>query len=473
MAEVTSIRWWESRLAGRLHLLVALAVLSLLIRLALQEDLTWLAGAVLGLIVCILTATWWPYGALFVVVAMSAMPVYFVELFGWKARPEHFAAAVVLAAVCISLLFSKRALQPDRLDYWVLAFVAVNFVSSAFGSSEPASTLRWALQNSFAILPYFLIRFLISDLETLRKAFRILLAVELAESAFGILCYASHQIFGTTVGISIGQYLVDVSAPYGSMYEANLFGAYTACGAVLFLVLYRVGRHRIISFSGFLIASLATVLSYSRAALLALVVVTIWVFWKTRHAKGSGSKVLVSLLAFTLVFVIGVYAVGGVLQERFANLYYNGLTEETAISRALVIQEALQEIPSHPILGSGTASFNLSFDWNRYIPEWASDKTWIGNAPLRILHDTGLVGLAIFLGFFVSAWWKSRSTPPAVPDGMLLSLVAGAFVYGITFEFTDGSSLAFFWVQLGFLASTVILPRNLPGASSNTPSTLK
>lgn len=158
-------------------------MVTLVIRMALEENLSWFVGVALGLAVCVLTAVRWPYGAVFVVVGMSSMPVYFVELFGWQARPEHFAAAIVSAAVCIWLFLSKQTLRLHKVDYWILAFIAVNFVSSAFGSTAPASTLRWAVQNSLAVLAYVLIRILIRDQETLRKAFRILLSVGIAESA--------------------------------------------------------------------------------------------------------------------------------------------------------------------------------------------------------------------------------------------------------------------------------------------------
>jgi hypothetical protein len=135
------------------------------------------------------------------------------------------------------------------------------------------------------------------------------------------------------------------------------------------------------------------------------------------------------------------------------------LTEQTTISRFIVILQALQEIPNHPLLGSGTASFNLSFDWANYIPEWSSDKTWIANAPLRILHDCGALGLTAILGFLVSVSWKIRRAWGGrdSPVAMLLALVAGALLYGISFQATDGTILAFCWVHLGFLSSAASL----------------
>ena len=474
--EIRPTPWWESRLAERLHVLVAIVASLLLLRLAMEEDLAWLAGTAIAVAVCILTAVRWPYGALLVVVGMSAMPYYFVELFGWRARPEHFAALIVSGTVCFWLYRKKSTVRWHSLDYWVLAYVIINFVSSAVGSSAPGSTLRWALQNSLAVISYFLVRLLIRDKLTLRKGYRILVGVMIAECAYGVLCAASYHVFDTDFGMSVGQYLVDISAVYASMYEANLFGAYAACCAVLCLAMYLSGERRIISGSGFLLAALATVLSYSRAALVALIVASLWVFWKTRHSRRSlRSKLLAPVLAFVFILVIVVYSAGGVLQKRFEDLYYEGLTEETTISRFLFIQEALMEVPSHPLLGSGTASFNLSFDWNRYVPAWASDKAWIGNAPLRVLHDTGFVGLAVVLGFFVSVWWKVRRIwkQSRIPEGLTLGLVGGLLLYGMTFQLTDGTILAFFWIHLGFLASAAILYTEHPPASASEVSAIE
>lgn len=452
--------WRQSTFAQRLDLVALIAALAVVCRLALQEDISWIGWIPAAAAALVLTACRWPYGALWVLIGTSMMPRFYIEIFEWKARPEHFAAALVASGIVIWLAFSRKRLQWNQLDYWILAFVAINFISSAFGSSAPASTLRWALQNSLAILPYFLIRILVRDSETLGKAFHILLAVGGLESAYGIFCYIAHHTFGTSVGMEIGQYFVDVAAPYGSMYEPNIFGAYAGCTAVMFLALYLFkDRGRTAYLMGFLVASLATVLSFSRAALLGFGIAVCWVFWKARSSSG-GKRRSVTTIMVAAAIILGFSASAlGVLRERFSNLYVSGLAEETTMTRFIVLEEALQEVPSHPFLGSGTASFNLSFDWASYVPEWAGNNAWIGNTTVRILHDTGLLGLATLVGFFVSVWWKVRkrlrNASGAVP--MVVALAAGCLLYGICFQSSDGSILAFSWVQLGFLASAVTL----------------
>ena len=464
MSDTLLISWWESKLARRLELLVGALAMVIVCRVAFDENISWLAWACGGAVAVLACVTRWPYGALFVLIGASAMPRVAVELFGWNARPEHFAAAIVALCVGIWLIYGKRAGRLEKLDYWIAAYVAINYISSAFGSSEPSTTLRWALQNNLAVLPYFLIRVLVQDLKTLRSAVRILIGVGVAEATYGIACYASHRAFGTAGGVEIAAYLGTIAPPYGTMYEPNLFGAYTAACAVLVLPLYfGESRHRFATLIAFLVVSLATVLSFSRAALFALIVVSCLVLWFAgRPETKRRSKVAILILAFGLALTIATTAVGGVLRERITNLFSEGLTEQTALGRFLVFQEALQDVPRHALLGTGTASFNLSFDWARYIPDWSSDKTWIGNAPLRILHDVGLIGLTAFLGFLITLCMRIRRSLRGangqVP--MLLGLSAGCLLYAISFQLTDGTILAFFWVQLGFLGTAAILIDN-------------
>jgi hypothetical protein len=446
----------SSRWLSAVAVLVAVWVVT---RFAMEEDLSWFPWALAGIGLLALAFARWPYGALSIVLVTSAMPRFFVELFGWKARPEHLAGAVVLLALGLELLLcNKSRVELKQLDYWVLAYVVVNYVSSAFGSSSPSDTLRWALQSNLAVAPYFLIRWLARDIRTLTRIFQIFLAVGFAESLYGILCITSYRAFGTTTGMEIGQY-GEIAAPYGSLYEPNLFGAYTASCAVVFLALYLVAtRHRLLHLVCFSTASLAAFLSFSRAALLAFLVAVGWVFWKARRLKTPrGNQRKTFAWGILLIAALATVGTSAVLRERFKDLFDQGLSEETTITRLLSIQEALQEIPEHLLLGSGTASLQLSFSWAKYLPEWESERTWVGNVTIRILHDSGVIGFSICLGFIVCLWLKIRSGLSAWSSQtpLLLGLAGGAVLYATSFQSTDGTILSFSWVHLGLLASVV------------------
>ncbi|HSS99352.1 MAG TPA: O-antigen ligase family protein, partial [Terriglobales bacterium] len=410
MREITLHNSWNSRVWKRIDLIATLAAIILACQVAWVEDIAWMQAVAVGIIVVTVGMLAWPYGILVLLIGSSVMSVFMIEVVAWNARPEHFAVVYALIAVGVWLVAGKRKPALNRFDYCILLFVIANFFSSAFGSTDPASTLRWALQNCLAVLFYFLVRVLVQDTRTLNYAVRIFLTIALVESVYGILCYVSHQIFDTSFGMAIGQYLDTVAAPLGTLFEPNLFGAYTASASVMFFALYLFAGHRALHLVCFLISGIASFLSFSRASLAALFVVGGYLFWKSvRHTKGD---ILRKLLAVGLVVVLILLLLSGplgqVIRERFTNLFYEGLAEETALGRAIIFQEAIQEVPGHLLIGRGTASFNLTFDWNKYIPSWASEKTWIGNAPLRILHDTGLLGLASIFGFFVTVWLKIR-----------------------------------------------------------------
>ena len=95
--------------------------------------------------------------------------------------------------------------------------------------------------NAIVVSPYFLIRLLVRDERGLHRAFHLLLWVGAVESAYGILCFISNHLFQTSVGVQIGQYGA-IPGIYGTQYEANLFGSYTACCAIMFLAYFMLSH---------------------------------------------------------------------------------------------------------------------------------------------------------------------------------------------------------------------------------------
>jgi len=464
MAEVsTSI--WDSRLVRRIDLFGAIVAVLVLGRLVWVEDIGWLVAVVGGLFVLLLASVKWPYGALVMLFAMSAGSGFQFELFGLNAHPEHIAVGIISIAFLISVLLRKASVRIDSLDYWILAYVVITVFSSAFTSPAPASTLRWALQSFLAIIPYFILRVLVRDETTLRNTFYILLAVGTVESLYGIVSYLSYHLFGTTFGMVIEMY-GDVSAPQGSMVEPNLFGAYAAACAVAFLALFSAGeRMRRLALAGFLVTSVAMFLSFSRAAFLAFVIVAGWMFLRSKPSGNRGRTkklVFVAVGLLLVVVMLGTTSAGAIVKQRFADLASSGLVEDdTAMVRSFAIFEALQDIPKHPVVGSGASSLQLTFDMAQYIPGW-DRAIWIGNLAVRVLHDSGILGLIALVGFFVSIWIKTRSglRNSVGHSAILLGLWAGALLYCITFQATDGTILAFSWIHFGILASAATLSRS-------------
>ncbi len=245
--------------------------------LVATEDLSriglLLAGVIGAIGLVAIVHSRFPLGALGVLVASAAMPRFAGTLLGLHVRAEHVAIGLVVLMVAVEV--SRRRLQPrfelKTFDYFLIAYIALNFLTSAVTSPEPRMTLRWAALSALAMIPYFLMRILVRNEGTLYKALHVMLWAGLAEAVYGILTFLSHLAFGTTLGIELEQYGF-TSGTYGTQYETNLFGSYTACCAIMFLALFvlsdRPGR-RWYGW-GFAITLVAAIVSLTRSVLAAL-----------------------------------------------------------------------------------------------------------------------------------------------------------------------------------------------------------
>jgi O-antigen ligase len=157
------------------------------------------------------------------------------------------------------------------------------------------------------------------------------------------------------------------------------------------------------------------------------------------------------------------------VRERFSTIDLSEISSDnTTVSRLLQVEVAIEDVQARPMLGAGTASFHLFYDPNDYPSGFAGDEEepgWISNTPLRILHDTGIVGLIVFLLFVGSlavAVRRVARNAVARDTAILTALFAGGLLYAITFQAPEATMLAFTWVHLGLLATTVTILKAKP-----------
>jgi len=450
----------------RIAIAVEACAIAWLIR---SEDLGWAAPT---LLVCIgaiagvaLMLTAWPVGAVVFVIATSAMPRVVWSAGNLHVHPEHLAVTAASLAILFKRGYRRIRLADIQLfDYFLIAYIALNFFSSAFTSPEPGSTLRWAALQTLVIASFFLVRLLVRTRATLWKAWVTLLAASALGSFYGFISFISNRIFGTTFGVEAEQY-GKIPAAYGTQWEANIFGSYAACVAIMFLAGFLMSRDRNRGWwiAGFLIGTLASILSMSRAVLLSLPLTVLFTFWISAKAQHFDTRrVLRIVLIATATLLLATPFLVPMLRERFATLIdINALTEdETTVERLIQMKVAADNIRDHPVFGTGTASFQLVFNWQQYIPEMGDLHGWLGNTPMRVLNDTGIAGLTVFLCFLGSLGWRLRKIlhySDHRTRTVLVALACGIFLYALTFQSTEATMLAFPWIHLGFLASGVVI----------------
>jgi O-antigen ligase len=399
----------------------------------------------------------WPYGALLLMFIASVLPRFSVGIGGWNARPEHYAVALVLVVGLFRWTFGARPkVFWTKADWFLVAYLAMNYVSSAFFSPDPKQTLRWALLNTLAVAPYFLIRFVVTNDRVLGWAFRVFLTIGIFESAYALVCFAGHHALGTSLGVEIDQYAIGAGGVFGTQYEPNLLGSYSGSLAIMLLVWYFLSKRRPAwLLPGIILSISAMVLTLGRAPVLSFVVVLILlILVGVRMRVVRFNKVLP--LAITSLLIVPVISTGAsYVGNRFRELNAGGIYEDyDTMGRLVTWAVAFGGISEHPLMGNGTASFQLLAD-AKQLPI-LGDRPWLANTLIRIVHDIGLVGLALF-GLVL--WGTGKQLRNIIrwqvgaARGMVIALFAGWCVYALAFMSTDGTMLAFFWVHMGLLAS--------------------
>jgi O-antigen ligase len=306
------------------------------------------------------------------------------------------------------------------------------------------------------VLPYFFVRFLVSDKNRMDWTFKVLLGVGIGECVYALACFVSHQIFRTTFGVEVGQYAADVSGTYGTQWEPNILGSYSGCLAIMLMVYYflsdRKSRWPLV---GFVIALSAMAVALARAAIVGFVAVLFVLTIVALRKKVLEIGRLIRFAAASLVLVSTVILIAGpYLSDRFRTIVVEQPVDDpTTLGRLVAINVAIADINRHPIIGNGTASLQLLADPNS--ESILGERPWVSNAPVRVLHDTGTVGL-ILLGLFFAVIVR-RAIKASSQGGreahLVSTLLAGCLLYAFSFQATDGTMLAFFWVHIGLLVS--------------------
>jgi len=418
------------------------------------------AGLIALLVVALIAGTFgafWlsrsPGVAVAAMITASAMPRLFVEIGGLKARPEHLVCGLMVFLVPFWWRHRPEPVKWHKFDYILVAYLGMQVFSSAVMSIDPMQTIKWAVQQIIVVMAYFLLRILLVDKASFRRAFDALLMVGMLASIYAIVSFYSNLWFGTDFGVQLDQYGT-TPATYGAQFEANLLGS--TCGATCAMMLMMFLRTKERKYLlGFSITFTAMAISLSRGALAGSLLALALVAYRNRSHfdRARVGRLALAMLGITIVVAPAIY---GIWSERFSTVEISDLSsDDTTRDRLVTVALAGEGIAEHPLAGNGTSSYQLQYTDEAFGE--ADQPGWIPNTETRILYDTGVMGFGLFIAFCWFLGARVKRLLKKTPVLELEALVLAFAVYCVSFQFTEGTLLAFTWVHLGLIACAIDL----------------
>jgi O-antigen ligase len=202
---------------------------------------------------------------------------------------------------------------------------------------------------------------------------------------------------------------------------------------------------------------LALLLSLSRAAwIMFLAGATLVVIFEYRNAWVQANRFILAMVALPLL-IFGLLSITPYLPaslpfvnrlQSFLNLGFDA----TFSARLSDWSMALEDWAQRPLTGWGPGSFFAIHGVLRAHP------AWISNLSVRLLQETGVIGLVAFGGFLATLLLPAIKTLRRGLDlmdrGILLGLIISyGVLLGLAYQSTDGIWLAASWVHAGLIAA--------------------
>ncbi len=431
-----------------------------------------------GLLLIALLLLGWPFSGVALLIVAALVTRYRIDIGPVTVRPEHIAAVLVAGIGFLQVGLERRTIRMPVAVWFAVGWWGMNLLSGLLFNPDRMMGLQNALRIALLPLTFFLVLNLIPNQRGWRHAVSFFLIAGVIEAAFGILARAVYP-FGVNLGVQVAWNFTE-PVPYGTFEEGNLFGSHTASWAIALLMIIftaeRVGdarKRQLIRFGGLIILMIAVLLSMSRAAwIMFLVGATAVLIFEKDSIWSQVNRFLLAAIALPLLifFILSItpylppsWPFVNRLQS-FLNLGY----DPTFSARLSDWSLALQDWRERPWTGWGPGSFYAIHGLLRARP------AWISNLTVRLLQETGVIGLTLFAGFFVTLILPgikaARQQQDLMTRGILLALIISyMMLVGLAYQSTDGIWLTASWVHAGLIAAGVHVLSTPSQTSATTP----
>lgn len=353
-----------------------------------------------------------------ILVFICSVVVYDPRLMDYFLHSRFIATTAMLLAFGVILLGRrmKGSLHLGWLDITIILFCFWNTASllwSEFLGEGLFAAQKWLL----FVGAYLICRIIIEEGEAIALAFlpkvsRLFTGYILAIISFELVIMLSEGTYNNT-----------------SLYELQrLFGHRSLIAAFLMLLLPlnlidAKPRGHLLTPINILVGwqMVVIVLLQSRAVYLALFLAIgiVGIFlWKTRKDWSSPviNRQIIAVLSLVVISAVAAITVYPALRDRLNPLNY--ATSQTAYERRLIWLKTADMVKDHPIMGVGAGNWKLLFpayglEGSYRMQDQHVVFTRVHNDFLEVLVELGLIGLLIYLGNFVLAWYNLWRYPNA------------------------------------------------------------
>lgn len=422
-------------------------------------------------------------------------------------HPDQIILVVLLPLLAALLVTGQVRVRLAMMDWLVLAYIFVNFVASAwFAPSRGASLQAAVLLAAYAAM-YLVARLLIGGRrDRLTTAANWLLGLGVAQAIYSLLALLMYSRGLFLRGIQESHLTRGSIAVEGTLWEANLLGAFSAVVAVFFAVRYIGKRDDTIGWAylaGLFLTALVIPVTMTRAAGLAfgmallIVIAASWFFlrsaglWVRRVAAVAVVVASVTVVTVTVMndLVSSISRSPNVLVARWLPASWIPAAAETPVPegfrpdadpdsgqrpKATLKTDATRATEDITVIASRSSVEGRLEAWRLALKLWRERpilghgtlggrgdirEGWWFSSLVQALHDTGLAGLFTLSWIYVAAVflpvrsWFRHGRGPLGPN--LLALAAGNGVLFVTSQFSSFLFAGFPWIFLGVTMGAV------------------
>lgn len=420
----------------------------------LESATAWLLGGLSVLVIFITSA--FPSAALPLLIAGTLADRYRFDVAGAGLRLEHF----VFVGVALGWLWrvrpSLKLLAFNRADVLLVVYLIVAFAASWLSAPSLSESLKFLALMAFGVVLFWFVRVIVATgAREFERAVVSLMVIGTAAMLYGIVAWLLYP-FGINLGVQT--YVLqnfETWSPYGTLWDANTFGIFAMALALVLMTLWfdaQFASQRVWLSVGIVIALVAMALSLTRTAWIGLgagVLLLVLISPQRRWAIALGGA---ALLLVALALVVNSALAGA---DVSAGSWERLLTSQSIFFRLDGYARAWNDWLDNPWLGNGVNVFAQKYT------AYAGQRDWISNFVLMTLHDTGIVGFSLLVGWL--AWLGYtivRALRAARPGRVKTFVLALSLAYAALWVAYQGTTLFWLgwnWVFLGLLAGGVIV----------------